>query len=182
MTIWRPLVLIALFFQLMIACRREYKEITAEDLAKLPKVTNDTTFADETGRKWDVHVNDKIVDVGSSINGPVKYILPQGEPSYDKYGNISKSIYKDIYHNNSYRIHIGDDSLKIGQTFTATIWTKYTNYAIEIEEPRGESTSSQSSEEYMFEFLCSDKGIHTFKGKVKTDSATILFDYKFIVD
>lgn len=187
MRIFKQLILVVLLFNLTFACRREKSDISIEDIKKrLSNINEDTTFVDENGRKWEVNVGDrnKIEDVSNSINGPVKYafFMNNGEHVYDQYGNIAKKIYKEVYKNDSYEISISNDSLKVGQVFRGTIWSKFDRYLIEVVEPREEIANNKTNEENVFEFTCSVKGIYNFKGKVKSDSSSFLFDYKFIVN
>jgi hypothetical protein len=186
MRILKQLILVVLLSNLMFACRKGKSDISSEDVKeRLSNINHDTTFVDENGRKWEVEYNGaKIEDISNSINGPVKYAfsMHRDEHLYDKYGKIAKKIYKDIYHTDLYHISIGDDSLKVGEVFSATIWSKFDKYLIEIEEPRKETANNKITEEDVFEFTCSEKGTYNFIGKVKSDSASFSFDYKFIVN
>jgi len=177
----KHLFLIILLLQLTLSCRNRRSTFLTDDPSSIKK---DTTFTDSNGQKWEVHYNAKIEEVNNSINGLVKYAftMDNGENTYDKFGNVSKIVYKDIYRNDTYKIHINDDSLKVGEEFKASIWTKFDEYAIDIDEPKKELTTTKNNQGYEFEFQCSEAGIYKFKGTVKSDSADFPFEYKFIVN
>jgi hypothetical protein len=145
----------------------------------------DTTIVAENGKKTIIKFNVKIQSIDNSINGKVKYSYSQdgGNFSYDKYGNRSKSVYKDEYMADEFRIYINDDTLFVGETFNATVWTNKKGYPIQISEPiKEELDEDKIVDSYKLEYPCGEKGTFSFVGRINYDSTNVFpFEYKFLV-
>jgi hypothetical protein len=169
---------------IFLGCKNETRNLSPQDLNNLSKIKEDSIYIDENGNKWTVRFNSKIAEVNNTINGTVKYsysLDDNKELTYDKYGNIYKSIFKETDYNDIYKIQIYDDSLKVGEVFTASLWAKFDKFEVEMEQPKKEVRPSTTTEEFIFEFPCSKPGTYSLIGKIKSDSSDIPFEYKFIV-
>jgi hypothetical protein len=146
----------------------------------------DTTFlVDENGKKYMVISENKIEEIDNSINGFVKYRynLFNGNFTYDKHRNKTKTIYKEEYFRRDLRVYINDDTLDVGQQFHGTAWINKPTYTIEVEEPlRTVITINNNDRRGVFEYSCTEAGVFTFRGKIVYDSIqSFPFEYKFLV-
>ena len=145
----------------------------------------DTIIIDENGERTSVKLDVKVEAIDNSINGRVKYSysLDEDDFTYDKFGNKSKSVYKDEYMSDEFRIYVNDDTLFVGEIFNATVWTGKKEYSITVSEPlKQEFDSDQIVNSYRLEYSCSEKGLFSFAGAIKYDSTNAFpFEYKFLV-
>lgn len=183
----KKLYLIGIILLTICGCKKESTgEISASDWKNISKIKKDSIYIDENGNKVILKFNSKIEEVPNSINGRVTYsfdIDNNGDPTYDKFGKISRIIYKDNYRNDSYGVTINDDTLDVGEIFTASVWAKYKKYVIEIEEPEKLIIKSEIIQDYYnYEFECSAEGIYSFRGTLLSDSTSVPFEYKFLVE
>jgi hypothetical protein len=180
----KQVIFIALLMLIMMGCWKEKGDISSQDLSNIGKIEKDSIYLDDDGNKVKVNVNYKLVDVSVSVNGPVvySYDLSNGGYSYDKYGNVSKVVFKKDYWNDLRKIHISDDTIKAGETLHLAVWSKEPRYRIEILTPRAEQkTWTQDDGPYDYEFSGQAPGTYDLTGKISSDSASFEFAYKFIV-
>ena len=81
-------------------------------------------------------------------------------------------------------IFINNDTLNIGETFQASIWTNKNDYTIDLEMPDKRTVNSDDViDSYTFEKLCDNKGEFVFKGTIYYDGEmSFPFVYRYLVE
>jgi hypothetical protein len=176
-------ILLSIF--VLFSCQKQ------QDRAELDKIRNviaegkDTIIKDESGNPLIVNFNERLEHIESSLNGNVfySYSLNQDELTYDKHGNVLKTVYKTDYMNKNFKVYVNDDTLNIGETFSAVVWTSKEKYVIDLDEPKKEIVKRDViTDFYTFEQACLKEGVFKFKGKIVYDSGQIFpFEYKYLV-
>lgn len=130
-------------------------------------------------------------------NNPPRILIPKelaglNGPSYyyfNEAGQVQKVIQKQHANKVEYEVGISQDTLELGQTFSAQFVASTDTFRVLIDEPRIETITGIHTPRkspylhvsQLFEFETSKKGILKLKGRIEFDTTSIPFEYKCLV-
>ena len=174
---------INLLIILLIITTSGCRQKSSPAILELPTINKDTVITDTSGKKWTIKLNAKDVTISESLNGLViySYTTNKDNYTYDRYGNISKIIFKPQYYNDSLKVSIKYDTVKLGQNFHASVWSSLPIYEVELKEPEARVLRSADDIGEGIDIPCNTKGLFKFKGVIRSDKMEIPFEYLYIV-
>lgn len=142
---------------------------------------------DENGEVKDYYINknffnkENIVTSKSTLNSNLFYEIKK-----DSLGKKSKiRAFKYSYMKDSYSIHIGNDTIALGEKFIGVINLSKKNIGLEIEDSasyESEVNKNGSGRTVTFFKRTNALGIGNFKGRLmKHDGIVIPFEYNYVV-
>ncbi len=110
----------------------------------------------------------------SGINGEALYVVANGEVL---------GMTKDEFNKGAVTILLNKDTIKVGSNLEGTFAIKARHFKIIMELPLNEIIASDSLSNGIahYSYKADSLGMYDLRGRVEYDSATMSFDFKFIV-
>lgn len=186
----KPIYLFALIVVFGASCKRTENDsinnITTADIKQA--IARGDTIIEKGGARLRIRNQTKYDTIETALNGTVicRYLMDGSKHTYLPDGRISKIMDKPVFSNDSIRIGIVSDTVKVGGTFTGRIWLRAERGQVLVTAPVDTSydleTSRPEDGVFLINHRCTEKGQFKFEGEVKYPGGDrVEFDYRYLV-